>query len=83
MKSNKYTPGKSVTATGTYAGVKWTWIVYLPKRYDASTAHPVIVHHPGWGLTAKEEEAGAGIKLYADEHGFISVTAQGRQRYAN
>ena len=44
---NPYTPGKSVTATGTYAGVTWTYRVYLPKSYTGTEPLPLIVQHPG------------------------------------
>jgi len=75
--SSPYTPGRTTVATGVYAGVKWTYRVYVPKSYTGDKALPIIVQHPGWGMNAKSEESGAGITLYADEYDFISVTAQG------
>lgn len=38
---------------------------------------PLILQHPGWGMTARSEENGAGITGYAESKGFISVTPQG------
>ena len=125
-KASPYKPGQSVTATGKYAGVTWTYRVhtpchscilprrrhalacilpcilprvyahtgcihkvyvslliqvYVPKSYDAKTPLPLIIQHPGWGLSAKSEEAGAGITGYADSSQFISVTAQASLQY--
>ena len=76
-KDSPYAVGVSTAAKGRYDGVEWTYRVRLPKGYDKHTPIPLIVHHPGWGLTALAEETGAGIASYADELGFISVTAQG------
>lgn len=76
-KPTPYTPGQSVTATGKYNDVNWTWIVYVPKSYDNKKPYPVVIQHPGWCMSADAEEAGAGITLYADDLEFISVTAQG------
>jgi polyhydroxybutyrate depolymerase len=76
-KSSPYSLGKTSVATGKFAGVTWTYRVYVPKSYNKNTPMPVIVHHPGWGMSASQEEKGAGITLYADSKGFISVTAQG------
>ena len=76
-KASPYTPGKTTAATGKYAGVSWKFRVYVPKSYDPKTPMPLILQHPGWGLTAMAEELGAGITSYADEYGFISVTPQG------
>jgi len=76
-KSSPYTPGKTVTAKGTYAGVSLTYRVYVPKSYNQNTPLPVILQHPGWGMSASSEESGAGITGYADSLGFISVTPQG------
>lgn len=55
----------------------WTYLVYMPKEYDSKTPMPLIVHHHGWGLTAKAEEKGAGIAALADKLGVIVVTPQG------
>jgi len=38
---------------------------------------PLILQHPGWGMTASTEERGAGIQAFAEAEGFISVTPQG------
>jgi len=76
-KYSPYTLGKTTSATGTYAGAKWTFRVYVPTSYDSYTPMPVIIQHPGWGLDAKSEESGAGITKFAERDGFISVTAQG------
>jgi len=76
-KTSPYKAGKTSVATGTYAGVSWTWRVYVPKTYDSNKPYPLIIQHPGWGMNAKSEESGAGITGYADTYGFISVTAQG------
>ena len=76
-KKSPYAVGKTTVAKGTYAGVEWTFRVYMPSSYDSSTPLPLIFQHPGWGLSAQEEEKGAGISDYADDLGFISVTPQG------
>jgi len=76
-KNSRFDVGKSTKVTGKYAGVKWTFRVYLPKNYDKTIPMPLIVHHPGWGLTAKKEETGSGIHLYAEAKGYIAVVAQG------
>ncbi len=75
--SSPYTLGKTTVATGKYAGVTWTYRVYMPKAYKSSTPMPLLIHHPGWGMSAASEESGAGISALADQYGFISVTAQG------
>ena len=75
--ASPYQAGKTTKATGKYAGVTWTYLVYVPKEYDSKTPLPLIVHHHGWGLTAEAEEKGAGITALADKLGFVSVTPQG------
>ena len=72
-----YPLGKTTVATGEYAGVKWTFRVYVPSSYDKSTPVPLVLQHPGWGMSAQQEEKGAGITTYAEKEGFISVTPQG------
>lgn len=76
-KNSPYTRGRTSVVQGKYAGVTWTYRVYVPKSYDQHKPMPVIVQHPGWGMTAKIEQNGCGITLYAENLGFISVTAQG------
>jgi polyhydroxybutyrate depolymerase len=76
-KSSPYSAGKTVTATATYVGIKWTYLIYVPSSYDKNTPMPLILQHPGWGMTAKQEESGAGITSWAESKGFISVTPQG------
>jgi len=76
-KSSPYTAGKTTTATGKYAGVTWTYRIHVPKSYNKNTPMPLILQHPGWGMSASSEDAGAGISKYADAKGFISVTPQG------
>lgn len=76
-KNSPYTPGKTTVAKGTYGGVSWTYRVYVPKSYHKNTPMPLILQHPGWGMTAKQEQTGCGITLYAEKKGFISVTPQG------
>ena len=76
-KESPYKPGKTTVATGKYAGVEWTFRVYVPSSYDGSKPLPLILQHPGWGMTAASEEKGAGITDYADDLNFISVTPQG------
>jgi len=75
--TSPYKLGTTTTAHGKYAGVKWTYLVYMPKEYDSKTPMPLIIHHHGWGLTAKAEEKGAGIAALADKLGVIVVTPQG------
>ena len=48
--NNPYTPGKSVTATGTYAGVTWTYRVYLPKSYTGTEPLPLIIQRRAHSL---------------------------------
>eukprot|EP00930_Biecheleria_cincta_P038079 TRINITY_DN26161_c0_g1_i1.p1 TRINITY_DN26161_c0_g1~~TRINITY_DN26161_c0_g1_i1.p1 ORF type:complete len:567 (+),score=63.89 TRINITY_DN26161_c0_g1_i1:67-1767(+) len=72
-----YRRGTTSVATGTYAGVEWTYRIYVPTSYKKNTPMPLILQHPGWGMTASSEEAGAGITGYAESKGFISVTPQG------
>jgi poly(3-hydroxybutyrate) depolymerase len=76
-KQTKLPRGSSKQMTGTFGGVEFTWRIHLPKDYDENTPHALIVHHPGWGLSASAEEAGAGISILSDSRHFISVTAQG------
>lgn len=76
-KASPYKQGHTVTATGTYAGVKWTYLIYVPNKYNKDKPMPLILQHPGWGMSAKSEERGAGITGYAEDLGFISVTPQG------
>lgn len=82
-KSSPYTLGKTTVATGTYAGVKWTYRIYVPKAYKSTTPLPLLIHHPGWGMSAASEESGAGITALSDTYGFISVTAQGGDDNSN
>jgi len=51
--------------------------VYVPSNYEKNTPMPIILQFPGWTMSAKQEEAGAGITARADHLGFISVTPQG------
>jgi len=76
-KSSPYSAGKTSVATGNWAGVKWTYRIYVPRAYNKNTPMPVILQHPGWGMDAKSEENGAGITQFAESKGFISVTPQG------
>jgi len=76
-KTSPYGSGKTTVAKGKYAGVEWLFRVYVPNCYNVNTPLPLILQHPGWGLSAKAEEAGCGITLYADSQCFISVTPQG------
>jgi poly(3-hydroxybutyrate) depolymerase len=76
-KAPPYALGRTTVATGKYAGVTWTFRVYMPSSYDRNTAYPLILQHPGWGMTAQSEEKGAGISALADKLKFISVTPQG------
>merc|ERR1719253_1850491 len=64
-KASPYKVGQTTVAHGTYAGVKWLWRVYVPKAYDKNTPMPVILQHPGWGMSAQGEQKGSGITLYA------------------
>jgi poly(3-hydroxybutyrate) depolymerase len=72
-----YALGTTTTAHGMYAGVSWLYLVRMPKQYDAKTPTPLIIHHHGWGMTAKAEEKGAGIAALADQLNVIVVTPQG------
>jgi len=76
-RASPYKAGKTTVSTGRYAGVTWTYRVYVPYSYDPSEPMPLIIQHPGWGMSAASEETGCGISSYADSLGFISVTAQG------
>jgi len=76
-KPSPYRAGVTSVATGTYAGVKWTYRIYVPKSYSNKEPMPLILQHPGWGMDARSEESGAGITLFAEKRGFISVTPQG------
>jgi len=77
-KDSPYTPGKTTVAKGYYAGVQWQFRVYVPSYYDKNKPMPIILQFPGWTMSAKQEEAGAGITARADELGYISVTPQGK-----
>ena len=72
-----YSLGSTTVATGEYAGVTWTYRVTMPSSYDSSTPIPIILQHPGWGLTAAAEQSGAGIAALVDELNFIAITPQG------
>ena len=76
-RKTPYERGETTVAHAKYAGVKWTFRVYVPKSYDEDEPLPLILQHPGWGLDAKAEEAGAGITALAEDLRFISVTPQG------
>jgi poly(3-hydroxybutyrate) depolymerase len=76
-KSSPYTVGKSTEVTGTYGGVKYTWRVYVPSSYSENTPMPLVTQHHGWGMTAKSEESGSGISIYAEQYGYIAVYPQG------
>jgi len=76
-KASPYKQGKTSVATATYGGVKRTFRIYVPQKYNKNTPMPIIFQHPGWGMAAVYEEQGAGITLYAESLGFISVTPQG------
>lgn len=76
-KSSPYTAGSSKDYTATYAGTSWTYRVYVPRVYNKDTPTPVILQHPGWGMSASQEERGAGITDYAESRNFISITPQG------
>ena len=71
-----YKAGRTTVATGRFAGVTWTYRVYVPYSYSSAEPMPLIIQHPGWGMSAASEESGCGISSYADSLGFISVTAQ-------
>ena len=76
-RKTPYERGETTVAHAKYAGVKWTFRVYVPRSYDEDEPLPLILQHPGWGLDAKAEEAGAGITALAEDLRFISVTPQG------
>ena len=56
---DRYPPGQSVAAKGTYAGVVYHYRVYVPAAYDPATPLPLILQHPGWGLSAPRRGRGA------------------------
>lgn len=82
-KSSPYTQGKTQVATATYGGNKYTYRIYVPKAYSTNTPMPVILQHPGWGVSAKSEETGSGVALYAESLGFIAVFPQGADDNTN
>jgi len=75
--ASPYSLGKTSSVQVKYVGVTWTYRIYVPTSYNKNTAMPIILQHPGWGMSAKSEEAGAGITSYAESEKFISVTPQG------
>ena len=75
-KSSPYATGRTTTATGKYAGVTWTFRVYVPRSYNGKTPMPLILQHPGWGMSASSEESGAGISGYAEQLGFKRIDIQ-------
>lgn len=75
--SNPYGTGRTVSATAKYGGVTYTYRVYVPNSYKASTPMPLVTQHNGWGVSAKGEETGSGITPYAEQLGFIAVYPQG------
>eukprot|EP00440_Ansanella_granifera_P039911 gb/GFBE01043287.1/.p1 GENE.gb/GFBE01043287.1/~~gb/GFBE01043287.1/.p1 ORF type:complete len:577 (+),score=93.70 gb/GFBE01043287.1/:1-1731(+) len=77
-KKSPYAAGKTTAVTATYAGTRWHYRIYVPAAYDRNTPLPVILQFPGWGMSAKVEENGAGISALADRLGYISVTPQGK-----
>ena len=76
-KPSIYALGRTSIAKVQYAGTEWEYRIYVPSTYSSNEPLPIIIQHPGWGLTAEEEQIGCGITLYAEERRFISVTAQG------
>ena len=76
--ASPFAPGRTSVARANFKGSAWLYRVYVPRAYDPSTPLPLIVQHPGWGMSAKDEEEGAGITQLADALGFLSVTAQGQ-----
>lgn len=82
-KSSPYSLGKTTATTGKYAGVTWTYRIYMPKKYSSSTPMPLVIHHPGWGMSASSEQSGSGICQDADSIGFVCVVAQGGDDNSN
>jgi len=78
-KDSPYRPGKTSVVHGHYAGKRWLFRVYVPYAYHKHRPMPLLLQFPGWGMSAKNEEAGCGITARADSLGFISVTPQGQQ----
>ena len=76
-QASPYKLGVTTVATAKHGGAEWTFRVYVPAAYDSSTPLPLILQHPGWGVSAASEEEGAGITALADRLGFVSVTPQG------
>eukprot|EP00401_Gymnodinium_catenatum_P006284 CAMPEP_0117468618 /NCGR_PEP_ID=MMETSP0784-20121206/6270_1 /TAXON_ID=39447 /ORGANISM="" /LENGTH=539 /DNA_ID=CAMNT_0005262635 /DNA_START=137 /DNA_END=1756 /DNA_ORIENTATION=+ len=75
--SSPYAVGKTTAATGKYKGVQYKYRVYVPSTYKKHRPMPVVFQLHGWRMTAKSEEAGSGITIYAEKYGYIAVYPQG------
>lgn len=75
--TSPYSIGTTTAATATYGGIKYAYRVYVPSNYNPNTPMPLVTQHHGWGLSAKSEERGSGISIYAEEYGYIAVYPQG------
>lgn len=76
-KTSPYKAGSTTSASGTYAGVKRTFRVYVPSNYNPNTPMPIIIDHHGWTGSAAGEESGSGVKSQCSANGCIAVYPQG------
>ena len=80
-KSTSLKPGTTNSMSGTYGGVRRSWLVYLPKNYSPSKAYSLIVSTHGWGGDGAEDEDDSGLSITSanlGSNGFIVVYPDGR-----
>lgn len=58
-------------------GTKRSYLLHLPKGYDANKPTPVVLAFHGWKETAATMEADSGLSDKADQAGFIVVYPNG------
>jgi len=60
-----------------HAGVRRSFLVHVPARYDGKTRVPLVIDMHGWGSDAAQQAAISGFREKADSDGFIVAHPQG------
>lgn len=58
-------------------GMQRSYILYVPKGYDASKAAPLVLNFHGYGSNALQEQAWTGMDATADANGFVVAYPEG------
>ena len=85
MKKNVATPGPGLKSTNTimHKGLKRTYHLYVPERYDSKNPAALVFVLHGGGGTGNRMGKFTGVSALADHHGFIAIYPNAVEKHWN